>query len=70
MAQKKRRKKSKRMPKALRVCLIMLAVLAVLFTTVVVLAMSGVIPANNVEDFLEGFVGEAEYSLGLSAVCR
>lgn len=58
MAQKKKRKKSKKMPKALRVCLIMLAILAVLFATVVALAMSGVIPANDVEDFLEGFVGE------------
>ena len=60
MAQSKKRKKKKgkKMPKALRVCLIMLAVLAVLFTTVVVLAMSGVIPANTVEDFLDGFVGK------------
>ncbi len=56
MAQKKKRKK--KMPKALRVCLIMLAVLAVLFGTTVALAMTGVIPANNVEDFLSDFVGE------------
>ena len=56
MAQKKKRKK--KMPKALRVCLIMLAVLAVLFGTTVALAMTGVIPANNVEDFLNDFVGE------------
>lgn len=58
MAQKKKRKKSKKMPKALRVCLIMLAILGVLFGTTVALAMSGIIPANDVEDFLEGFVGE------------
>ncbi len=56
MAQKKKRKK--KMPKALRVCLIMLAILTVLFGTTVALAMSGVIPANDVEDFLDGFVGE------------
>ncbi len=56
MAQKKKRKK--KMPKALRVCLIMLAILAVLFGTTVALAMSGVIPANSVEDFLDDFVGE------------
>ena len=58
MAQNKKRKKSKKMPKALRVCLIMLVILGVLFGTTVALAMSGVIPANDVEDFLEGFVGE------------
>lgn len=57
MAQKKKKRK-KKMPKALRVCLIMLAVLAVLFGTVVALAMSGVIPANDVEDFLDDFIGE------------
>lgn len=57
MAQKKR-KKNKKMPKALRVCLIMLAILAVLIAVAVVLAMTGVIPANTVEDFLDGFVGK------------
>ena len=57
---KKKKKKSKKkgMPKALRVCLIMLAILAVLIAATVALAMSGVIPANTVEDFLDGFVGE------------
>lgn len=59
MAQtKKKKKKSKKMPKALRVCLVMLAILAVLIAVAVVLAMTGVIPAGTVEDFLEGFVGE------------
>lgn len=57
MAQQKKKKK-KKMPKALRVCLIMLAVLAVLMAITVVLAMTGVIPANTVEDFLDGFIGE------------
>lgn len=57
MAQQKKKRK-KKMPKALRVCLIMLAVLAVLFGTTVALAMSGVIPANTVEDFLDDFIGE------------
>ena len=57
MAQNKE-KKGKKMPKALRVCLIMLAILAVLIAVAVVLAMTGVIPANTVEDFLDGFVGE------------
>ncbi|MBQ2256754.1 MAG: MBL fold metallo-hydrolase [Clostridia bacterium] len=56
MAQKKK-KKNKKMPKALRVCLIMLAILAVLMAVAVVLAMTGVIPANTVEDFLDGFIG-------------
>ena len=59
MAQnKKKRKKGKKMPKALRVCLIMLAVLAVLICIALALAMTGVIPANTVEDFLDGFVGK------------
>lgn len=57
MANKKKRR-SKKMPKALRVCLIMLAVLAVLSGVMVTLAMSGVIPSNDVEDFLSDFVGE------------
>ena len=56
MAQTKKRKK--KMPKALRVCLIMLAVLLVLVCVAVALAMMGVIPANTVEDFLDGFVGQ------------
>ncbi len=55
---KKKRKKSKKMPKALRVCLIMLAILAALICITVVLAMTGVIPADTVEDFLDGFVGK------------
>ena len=55
---KSKKKKKKGMPKALRVCLIMLAVLAVLFAGTIALAMSGVIPANDVEDFLDDFVGE------------
>ena len=55
---KKKSKKGKKMPKALRVCLIMLAILAVLIAIAVVLAMTGVIPANTVEDFLDGFVGK------------
>ena len=54
---KKKKKKGKKLPKALRVCLIMLAVLAVMIGVVVALALSGVIPANTVEDFLDGFVG-------------
>ncbi len=59
MAQnQKKRKKSKKMPKALRVCLIMLAVLAVLVCIAMALAMTGVIPANTVEDFLDGFIGK------------
>ena len=57
MAQKKKKKKGKKLPKALRVCLIMLAILAVLIAIALVLAMTGVIPANTVEDFLDGFVG-------------
>ena len=57
-SKKKKKKKSKKMPKALRVCLIMLAILAVLVAIAVVLAMTGVIPANTVEDFLDGFVGK------------
>ena len=55
---KKKKKKGKKMPKALSVCLIMLAILAVLIAIAVVLAMTGVIPANTVEDFLDGFVGK------------
>lgn len=58
MAQNKKKKKGKKMPKALRVCLIMLAILAVLVAIAVVLAMTGVIPVNTVEDFLDGFVGK------------
>ena len=55
---KKKKNKKKRMPKALRVCLIMLAILAVLICIAAALAMMGVIPANTVEDFLDGFVGK------------
>lgn len=55
---KKKKKKGRKMPKALRVCLIMLAILAVLMAITVVLAMTGVIPANTVEDFLDGFIGK------------
>ena len=55
---KKKKKKGKKLPKALRVCLIMLAILAVLMAIALVLAMTGVIPANTVEDFLDGFVGK------------
>ncbi|MBO7296197.1 MAG: MBL fold metallo-hydrolase, partial [Clostridia bacterium] len=58
MAQKKKKKKGRKMKKALRVCLIMLAILAALMLIAVVLAMTGVIPANTVEDFLDGFVGK------------
>ena len=55
---KKKKKKGRKMPKALRVCLIMLAILAVLMAITVVLAMTGVIPANTVEDFLDDFIGK------------
>lgn len=58
MEQSKKKKRSKKMPKAWRICLIMLAILAVLFGTTVVLAMTGVIPSGEVEDFLDDFVGE------------